>query len=206
MGRCPLACETAPGREPRLAWLYPFHNHQYALDPRAPWMATCWGQLSETPSLAARLPVSPVPGRVVCAAGNDIVSGHLLAARSPVHCAVHLLRRGGNRGGPGEEMATHSSVLAWRIPWTEELVRKLHSKFSNRCSYSGWQSLTAARLPSPHVASLTWHSGRETRAAGPAACGMPSSKARLSLTAWGGASKPPGVPPGKRSQQEVPDM
>ena len=21
---------------------------------------------------------------------------------------------------PGEEMATHSSVLAWRIPWTEE--------------------------------------------------------------------------------------
>ena len=22
---------------------------------------------------------------------------------------------------PGEEMATHSSILAWRIPWTEEL-------------------------------------------------------------------------------------
>ena len=21
---------------------------------------------------------------------------------------------------PGEEMATHSSILAWRIPWTEE--------------------------------------------------------------------------------------
>ena len=21
---------------------------------------------------------------------------------------------------PGEELATHSSVLAWRIPWTEE--------------------------------------------------------------------------------------
>lgn len=68
-----------------------------------PGKPTCWGQLSETPSLAARLPVSPVPGRVVCAAGNDIVSGHLLAARSPVHCAVHLLRRGGNRGGPGAE-------------------------------------------------------------------------------------------------------
>ena len=22
--------------------------------------------------------------------------------------------------GPGEEMATHSSILAWEIPWTEE--------------------------------------------------------------------------------------
>ena len=22
-----------------------------------------------------------------------------------------------------KEMATHSSILAWRIPWTEELVR-----------------------------------------------------------------------------------
>ena len=26
-----------------------------------------------------------------------------------------------NRMGLEEEMATHSSVLAWRIPWTEEL-------------------------------------------------------------------------------------
>ena len=24
---------------------------------------------------------------------------------------------------PGEEMATHSSILAWRIPWTEESGR-----------------------------------------------------------------------------------
>ena len=23
---------------------------------------------------------------------------------------------------PGEEMATHSSILAWEIPWTEKLV------------------------------------------------------------------------------------
>ena len=52
------------------------------------------------PSLPARLPVSPVPGRVVCAAGNDIVSGHLLAARSPVRCAVHLLRQAVSRGVP----------------------------------------------------------------------------------------------------------
>ena len=26
----------------------------------------------------------------------------------------------GSGGSPGERMATHSSILAWRIPWTEE--------------------------------------------------------------------------------------
>ena len=26
----------------------------------------------------------------------------------------------GSRRSPGEGMATHSSILAWRIPWTEE--------------------------------------------------------------------------------------
>ena len=26
----------------------------------------------------------------------------------------------GLRRSPGEGMATHSSILAWRIPWTEE--------------------------------------------------------------------------------------
>ena len=26
----------------------------------------------------------------------------------------------GSGRSPGEEMATHSSVLAWKIPWTEE--------------------------------------------------------------------------------------
>ena len=26
----------------------------------------------------------------------------------------------GSGRSPGEEMATHSSILAWRIPWTEE--------------------------------------------------------------------------------------
>ena len=70
-----------------------------------PGKPTLWGQFSETPSLAARLPASPVPGWVVCAAGNDMVSGHLLAARSPVHCAVHLLRRSGNRGAPRGSVA-----------------------------------------------------------------------------------------------------
>ena len=27
---------------------------------------------------------------------------------------------GGKRGGVEKEMATHSSILAWRIPWTDE--------------------------------------------------------------------------------------
>ena len=26
----------------------------------------------------------------------------------------------GYKDSPGEEMATHSSMLAWKIPWTEE--------------------------------------------------------------------------------------
>ena len=26
-----------------------------------------------------------------------------------------------------KEMATHSSLLAWRIPWTEEQIRERHS-------------------------------------------------------------------------------
>ena len=35
----------------------------------------------------------------------------------------------------GEEMATHSSILAWRIPWTEELDR-LQFMGSNRVGYN----------------------------------------------------------------------
>ena len=34
-----------------------------------------------------------------------------------------------------EEMATHSSILAWRIPWTEELV-ELQSVASQRIGYN----------------------------------------------------------------------
>ena len=29
----------------------------------------------------------------------------------------------GSGKSPGEEMATHSSILAWKIPWMEELGR-----------------------------------------------------------------------------------
>ena len=34
-----------------------------------------------------------------------------------------------------EEMATHSTILAWRIPWTEELVG-LQSVVSQRVGYN----------------------------------------------------------------------
>ena len=43
-----------------------------------------------------------------------------------------------NAGDPGlilgEEMATHSSILAWRIPWTEEPGR-LQSMASHRVGH-----------------------------------------------------------------------
>ena len=34
---------------------------------------------------------------------------------------------------PGKEMATHSSILAWRVPWTDELGR-LESTGSQECN------------------------------------------------------------------------
>jgi len=37
---------------------------------------------------------------------------------------------------PGEEMATHSSILAWRIPWTEE-PGGLQSMGSKRVGHDG---------------------------------------------------------------------
>ena len=40
----------------------------------------------------------------------------------------------GSRRSPGGEMATHSSILAWRIPWTEELGR-LQSMESQRVGH-----------------------------------------------------------------------
>ena len=32
----------------------------------------------------------------------------------------------GSGRSPGEGMATHSSILAWRIPWTEEPGATIH--------------------------------------------------------------------------------
>ena len=41
----------------------------------------------------------------------------------------------GQEDSPGEENATHSSILAWRIPWTEEPGR-LQSIGSQRVEHN----------------------------------------------------------------------
>jgi len=41
----------------------------------------------------------------------------------------------GPRRSSGEEVATHSSILAWKIPWTEESGR-LQSKDSDMTEYT----------------------------------------------------------------------
>ena len=38
----------------------------------------------------------------------------------PVHAGDAGLIPGGQEDPLGKEMATHSSILAWEIPWTEE--------------------------------------------------------------------------------------
>ena len=50
-----------------------------------------------------------------------------------------------------KEMATHSSVVAWRIPWTEE-PGGLKSMASQRAGHDG-SDLAAATLP---VSSSVW--------------------------------------------------
>ena len=47
-------------------------------------------------------------------------------------------------GSPGEGMTTHSSILAWEIPWTEE-PRALRSMGSQR----GWTQLSTHATPHP---------------------------------------------------------
>ena len=47
---------------------------------------------------------------------------------------------------PGEGMATHSSTLAWRIPWTEEPSR-LQSMRSQRVGHDWATSLSLSRRP-----------------------------------------------------------
>ena len=53
-------------------------------------------------------------------------------------------------GGDQEGMATHFSILAWRIPWTEELGR-LESMGSQRVGYD-WSNLA---LTHTHLFSLS---------------------------------------------------
>ena len=60
----------------------------------------------------------------------------------------------------GKEMATHSSTLAWKIPWTEELGR-LQSTGSHRVGHD-WSDLAAAAAQcgrpgfNPWVRKISW--------------------------------------------------
>ena len=47
-----------------------------------------------------------------------------------------------------KEMATHSSILAWRIPWTEELGRLQSTVAKSRTRLSDFTSLHFTRIPS----------------------------------------------------------
>ena len=52
------------------------------------------------------------------------------------------------------ELATHSSILAWRIPWTEEPGR-LQFMGSRRVGHD-WSDLAAAAMQDTWVQSLGW--------------------------------------------------
>ena len=56
--------------------------------------------------------------------------------------AVSVIRGGSS---PEDVMATHSSILAWRIPWTEE---------SGRLWSVGMQSLTGLKRLGMHTCTL----------------------------------------------------
>ena len=60
-------------------------------------------------------------------------------------------------------MATHSSILAWRIPWTEEpgglqsRGRKVrHDWVSEQADEDTWASLVAQLVKNPHAMQETW--------------------------------------------------
>ena len=52
----------------------------------------------------------------------------------------------GQEDPPEEEMATHSSILAWKIPWTEDLASY---------SPSGHKELDMTEVTSMHACMLT---------------------------------------------------
>ena len=74
----------------------------------------------------------------------------------------------------GEEMATHSSILAWRVPWTEEPDR-LHSPWGRkrvRCNLAAKQQEQQQRLKS---VTLSGHPGK------PQAIALPLLRKQLAL-------------------------
>ena len=50
-----------------------------------------------------------------------------------------------------KEMATHSSILAWKIPWTEELGWLLSMGFSRQEYWSGLPFPSPGDLPDPGI-------------------------------------------------------
>ena len=67
-------------------------------------------------------------------------------------------------------MATHSSILAWRIPWTEEpgglqsmgwqRVRQTErltlSHFSHECEFQGMRETLETKIKNENLESLDW--------------------------------------------------
>ena len=48
-------------------------------------------------------------------------------------------------------MATHSSILAWKIPWTEEPGRLQSMELQRvRHIHKGWESMSGRPAPPPH--------------------------------------------------------
>ena len=63
-------------------------------------------------------------------------SGREVKKHLPIQDLQEMWVRSLGQEGPlEEEMATHSSILAWKIPWTEEPGR-LQSKVSQRIRHS----------------------------------------------------------------------
>ena len=64
-------------------------------------------------------------GLVVCIFSVVVQSLSRVRLCDPMHCStpgfpVPILFRGSYRQELEKDMTTHSSILAWRIPWTEE--------------------------------------------------------------------------------------
>ena len=50
-----------------------------------------------------------------------------------------------------KDMATHSSILAWRIPWTVAFQAPLSMGFSREEYWSGWPLPSQGDLPNPGI-------------------------------------------------------
>ena len=64
----------------------------------------------------------------------------------------------GSGRSPGEEMATHSSVFAWKIPWTEE-AGGLQSTEKQSWTWLKWLSMHACRTRTGFTPQMCYHSG-----------------------------------------------